>query len=196
MAKSGYIKIPDATEPGDNALADAVVKSEAPTMNLGALAALVLASSAEAIALAVDFTARKVVTGEAGSGTDLVASGASIMATLTRVEEGGALPKTAWWDADLVAGHDDPAGVLLEAIVGNEDDRFRPRRTVASLLSAIEDGVAAAAPGTRYIAVVDQDGDGSVMLFSGTTIVDPSEGQAVIEQVLETSTTVERQAFE
>lgn len=200
MAKSGTIKIPDATEPGDSAIADAVVQSEAPTMNLGAVAARVLEVATEARLVTVDMTNRRVGSVPVTGGSFTPGSGAKLIGTLIRDDPTKRVSPWSLSGGDSLTG--DAAAIAFKAAIEASLAEVKPARSLASQISAIEDALAGleTAPGSNVTVHVTQEDDGEVKVYVGAASLDVgigSDGEiAIIEQVLPTTTTAEALAFE
>lgn len=195
MAKSGVIKILNSAEPGDSVLADSVVQSEAPQMTYGAVVAALLLASVAPLQCRVVVAESKVIAFPSGTSLSNLTPG--LLFTLSRDAVEGVLPKSATWSMQNVGDATEELTVAVEALVGTAPERFRPRRSLSALISAIEDAATTRNIGGLLI-VADQAGDGVVSVFTGHAemIYEFATAVAAVELDFDSPEEATRLAFE
>lgn len=158
------IENPDLVQ-GNQDLADEVLYKESISSTFGNLVADTLDAATFAVKCVINLAAAvmNVFTGE----TDLALNAPSTVGTITRDDN---TKKTSPWT--LADGADDSAlGVAIRAAVNSALAAVKPSRSISSLQNAIEDAVngisADLLAGQVVNVVVDQSGDGSVIIVLG-----------------------------
>jgi hypothetical protein len=153
MAKSGPVSLDVASDPQ---VENAVLKNEAPILTLGAIAALALGASSFKLVERVNLADRTVGifnndgfgyhAASASTDTAKADNAANLLAKFTQDVDGKITPWTG-----VATGADAMAGLLAVA-----NTATKPTRSLAALISAVEDYLAANPPGFGVDVIVDQ----------------------------------------
>ncbi len=196
MAKTGQIQLLTGIAPGAEPLADSVVYTESSPANLGSIVADLLDKSDEGLKVVVDYVNRKVYAFPLA--TDVAALLASDamkqVGAVTRDDATKRSSPVTLADVDDISA--DSILTDLKGAIVTSYAAAKPAKSVAAIVNSIEDAMAAInANGTEPVpgcmAVVDQTGDGSVLIFADQTnpiVLTPTGATAKLQQVLQATT--------